>query len=210
LISGPLHWLGVTDLGFDGGDFGHPTAFRLAEMGLPLLKLAPPPAAEAPPSESVSIPALAVRDDLTLRVSADASLYDRFQVARFADFLGRETDRVSYRISPASLARARRQGITSEQVNTFLVRVSGGRVSSKVLDTLRGWQDRGGAVQLEQSTVLRVDHPETLQALRRHPAIGPLLGEVLGPQAVLIPRANVGRVRRWLAEQGYLEGNGEK
>lgn len=205
LVSGPLHWLGITDLGLDGGDFGHPTAFRLAEMGLSLLKLAPPPAAEAPPGELSSFPALAVRDDLTLRVSADASLYDRFQVARFADFLGREADRVSYRISPASLARARRQGITSEQVNAFLVRASGGRVSSKVLDALRGWQDRGGVVQLEQSTVLRVDHPETLKALRRHPAIGPLLGEVLGPQAVLIPRANVGQVRRWLADQGYLE-----
>ncbi|MEJ2554657.1 MAG: helicase-associated domain-containing protein [Anaerolineae bacterium] len=205
LVSGPLHWLGITDLGLDGGDFGHPAVFRLAEAGLSLLKLASPPAAEPLPSESVSVPSLAVRDDLTLRVSADASLYDRFQVARFADFLEREPDRISYRISLTSLARARRQGITSEQVNAFLVRVSGGHVSSKVLDDLRVWQDRGGTVRLEQSTVLRVDHPETLKALRRHPAIGPLLGEVLGPQAVLIPRANVGQVRRWLANQGYLE-----
>jgi hypothetical protein len=205
LVSGPLHWLGITDLGLDGGDFGHPTTFRLAEAGLSLLKLAAPPAAEPLPSEPVSVPSLAVRDDLTLRMSADASLYDRFQVARFADFLEREPDRISYRISLASLARARRQGITSEQVNAFLVRVSGGHVSSKVLDDLRAWQDRGGTVRLEQSTVLRVDHPETLKALRRHPAIGPLLGEVLGPQAVLVPRANAGQVRRWLADQGYLE-----
>jgi hypothetical protein len=53
--------------------------------------------------------------------------------------------------------------------------------------------------------VLRVDRPETLGALRREPAIARLLGEALGPQAVLVPRANVKQVRRWLLEQGYLE-----
>lgn len=208
LACGPLHWLGVIDMGLDGGDIGHPTAFRLAVTGLPLLKLAPLPAAESPPGESASFPALVVRDDFTLRVSVDASLYDRFQVARFADFIGRETDRVNYRISHASLARARRQGIAPEQVSAFLTRASGGRASSKVLDDLRSWQERGGTVRLEQGVVLRVDRPETLKALRRHPTLGPLLGEVLGPQAVLVPVANVGRVRRWLGEQGYLEDNG--
>jgi hypothetical protein len=53
--------------------------------------------------------------------------------------------------------------------------------------------------------VLRVDRPETLKALRHNPAVARLLGEVLGPQAVLVPRDKVRQVRRWLAEQGYLE-----
>jgi hypothetical protein len=50
-----------------------------------------------------------------------------------------------------------------------------------------------------------VDRPETLAALRREPAIARLLGETLGPQVVLVPRANVKQVRRWLLEQGYLD-----
>jgi hypothetical protein len=58
---------------------------------------------------------------------------------------------------------------------------------------------------LEQSIVLRVDRPEILKALQDHAEIGPLLGERLGPQAVLIPRGNVEQVRRWLLKQGYLD-----
>ena len=199
LLSTPLHWLGVTDLGFEK-DATFPSAFRLASTGLSLLNLAPPPEPSA-----VEGPALVVRDDFTVRVRREASLYQRFQLARFAEFTGREADRVHYRISPASLARARRQGITAEQIRAFLVRASGEQVSSRVLNDLRRWYDRGGSVHLIEGTVLRVDHPETLKALRRDSAIAPLLGEVLGPQAVLVPRKNVSQVRRWLIQQGYLE-----
>ncbi len=239
VLSGPLHWLGVTDLGFEE-DPDSPAAFRLAETGLPLLGLAPSPATapaegpvpsavegpvpsavegpvpsavegpvpsavEGPVPSTVEGPVLVVRDDLTVRIRTDASLYDRFQLSRFADLMEREADRVSYRISSASLARARRQGITVGQVSAFLRRASGDRVPASVLDGLRRWHDRSGAIWLEQGVVLRVDRPETLKALRQDRAIAPLLGDVLGPQAVLVPRANVSRVRRWLAEQGYLE-----
>ena len=75
-----------------------------------------------------------------------------------------------------------------------------------VLDGLRNWGERGGSVRLEPGVVLRVDRPEILKALRGEPAIGRLLGEPLGPQSVLVPRANLKQVRRWLMEQGYLEG----
>jgi hypothetical protein len=205
LLSGPLHWLAVTDLGFEG-DLGPPPAFRLAKTGLPLLGLAPPPETSPPqPDELSSPPTLAVRDDFTVRVSLDANLYDRFQLSRFADLIKRETDRFRYRISPPSLARARRQGITAGQVSAFLVRASGDRVSPGMLDELHRWYGRSGTARLEEGVVLRVDHPETLKALRHDPAIASLLGDVLGPQAVLVPRGNVPQVRRWLVEQGYLE-----
>lgn len=223
LVTGPLHWLGATDLGFEE-DRNQPIAFRLAESGLPLLKLAPPP--EAPGesrAESVrgaedvteneregsgqqtASPPLVVRDDFSVTMPREASLYTRFQLARFADFMGREAGRVRYRISPPSLARARRQGITQGQISNFLSRGLGGRVSAKLLESLESWYRRGGSVRLEPGVVLRVDRPETLTALRQHPIIAPWLGETLGPQAVLVPRSNLERVRRWLAEQGYLE-----
>jgi hypothetical protein len=109
-------------------------------------------------------------------------------------------------MSPRSLALARRGGITPEQISAFLARASGGRAPHKVLAALQRWGERSGSVRLEPGVVLRVDRPETLNALRREPAIAPLLGEVLGPQTVLVPRDNVGQVRRWLLEQGYLEG----
>jgi hypothetical protein len=206
LVSGPLHWLGVTDLGLET-DSGQPTAFRLADTGLSLLGLAPLPEAEAPSSTS---PDMEVNDDFTVRVPSAACLYSRFQLARFADLSGRGTDHVRYRLSPASLTRARRGGITIDQISTFLTRVSGNRVPARVSDGLGVWQERSGSARLEQGVVLRVNRSETLKALRQDPDIAPLLGEVLGPQAVLVPRPNVKQVRRWLVEQGYLDFKAEK
>ena len=202
LVGDPLHWLGILDLGYEEGP-GKPTAFRLAESGLPLLGLAPSPEI-APPSQPNS-PDLTVDNDFSVRVRTETSLYTRFQLSRFADFLGREGDQVRYRMSPLSLARARRDDISPDQISTFLTRTTGGRAPAKVLDGLRSWGERSGRVQLESGVVLRVDRPETLKALRHNPAVARLLGEVLGPQAVLVPRDKVRQVRRWLAEQGYLE-----
>jgi hypothetical protein len=155
-----------------------------------------------PPSDASP---LLVHADFSVWVARDTSLYTRFQLVRFAEFLGRETDRVGYRISSASLARARRQGITQEQISSFLTRSSGGRTPPRVIEGVRKWYARSGSVRLEQSTLLRVDRPEILKALQEHAEIGPLLGERLGPQAVLVPRRNVEQVRRWLLKHGYLE-----
>jgi hypothetical protein len=189
LVASPLHWLGALDLGRDE-ETGPPAAFRLA----------------TPPGEETPAPAtMAVDDDCTVRVPPDASLYDRFQLARIADLVQRRADGLAYRISPASLARARRQGITAEQVGSFLARVSGQPVPPKVAEAMQRWHKRGGTIRLERGVILRVGDPETLAALRRQPALAPLLGEALGPQAVLVPQANIQRVRAWLVEQGYME-----
>jgi hypothetical protein len=205
LVSGPLHWLGVTDLGFEG-DLRQPTAFRLADTGIAWLGLAPTPVHKPPLASQPTSSGLVVRDDFTVRVSPDANLYTRFQLARFTDFLGRETNHINYRISPSSLARAQGQGISPDQVMAFLQRVSGDPIPAKILGGLQTWHKRRGSIRLERGVVLRVDRPETLKALRRDPVVGPLLGEELGPGAVLVPRENVRQVRRWLMERGYLDG----
>jgi hypothetical protein len=205
LVSGPLHWLGVTDLGFEG-DPRQPTAFRLAETGLAWLGLAPTPGDQRPLESQPTAPDLVVRNDFTVRVSPEASLYTRFQLARFTDFLRRETNHIDYRISPSSLARAHGQGINTDQVMAFLQRVSGDPIPAKILDGLQTWQKRRGSIRLERGVVMRVDQPETLKAMRRDPVVGPLLGEELGPRAALVPRENVGQLRRWLMERGYLDG----
>ncbi len=148
---------------------------------------------------------MAVDDNCTVRVPADASLYDRFQLARFADLVQRGADGVTYRISPVSLARARRQGISAEQVSSFLARVVGQPLPPKAAEAMQRWHKQGSTIRLERGVILRVDAPETLTALRRQPALAPLLGEALGPRAVLVPQANIQRVRAWLVEQGYME-----
>jgi len=201
LMSGPLNWLGVVDFGCPAP--GEPAAvFRLAGTGLELVQL---PAPGGPSPGSLPPPASATVDaDFGVRISSRASLYDRFQLARFADFVGRQSGWASYRVTPTSLAQARRQGVNCQQIVNFLNRLTDGHAPAEVLDALR--QGRAGRPEahLERTVLLRLDRPELLARLLAEPQLAPLLGEAVGTQAVFIPPANLAAVRRWLVENGYL------
>ena len=217
LVSGPLHWLGVTDIGYEE-DPGLPTAFRLAETGRHLVQLVTAPSAEdSPPEEqppSGDKPAtdsgLIVQGNFTVRVASSTSLYERFQLARFAEFVGREPGWVSYLLSPGSLAAASRQGVTPEHINAFLMRTTAKQVPAGILATVQRWHAGDSSVRLEQAVLLRVEQPEVLTQLRHDVTIGSLLGDVVDAQTVLVPRPNVKQVKRWLVEHGHLADKGPK
>jgi len=132
LLNGPLFWLGVLDLGYEGETL---TAFRLAPSGYALLgKAEPPPAAEAPS------PTLAVRPDFTVYFEPGARLYEQFQTARFAqrvdDLLGGAT----YRITRNALTVAHSQGISTQMILDFLRRLSAEPLPGNVVTALRRWR----------------------------------------------------------------------
>ncbi len=202
LVTSPLHWLGVVDLGSDAtGD--PPMAFRGRSTGVYLLGQATLPDDEPPATASPSGAGFRVLDDYTVHVAPDADLFDRFQLARFSDFAGRDGQTAIYRISPTGMNVAGKQGIGAAQIRAFLERVSGNQVPQRLLDALARWQ-KGGAARLERAFVLHLDGPEMLTQLRRDAVLGRLLGETIGPCSVLVPQANEERVRRWLTEHGYL------
>jgi hypothetical protein len=196
LISGPLHWLGIVDLA-SGADKAA-SAFRMSATGAAILR-----GNDELESQSATRGRFIVREDFSVRVMADASLYDRFQLARFADRVGRDGEAIVYRIAPGGVNLIGKQGVNAAQISAFLMRVTGGQVPQRVLDALARWQ-RAGAARLERALVLHLDHPDLLQQLRRDAQIGPLLGETVGPASVLVPLTNEQRVRRWLTDHGYL------
>lgn len=198
LITHVLFELGVVQLGAPTVD-SPSEAFRLTPAGLRFLQ------GQAP----VDVPTggfsrLRVNDQFKVRVPAQASLYDRFQLARFAELVQRETGHVIYHISQASFSRALRNGVTHEQVTAFLTRATNNQVPLQVIETLRAWGTRFGTAKLEQAAILRLEHPQLAAELRRLPQIAPLLGETLGPTTILIPGENVGQLRKLLLEMGYI------
>jgi hypothetical protein len=204
LATRPLHWLGVVDLGHTGGQ-AVPMVFRLTESSAYVLGQAELPAEETGASaQPTRREGFTIGDNFAVRAAQDANLYDRFQLARFADFVGREEGDAVYCITPGRVALAMRQGVTFEQIKAFLLRTTNGQVPDYVLDALKRWQTGGAVARLERALVLHVDTPETLSALRDDPSIGPLLGEATGPQSALIPADHERQVRRWLTEHGYL------
>ncbi len=132
LLSGPLFWLGVVDLGYEGEVLA---AFRLAPAGHALLgKAEPPPAVEAPP------PTLAVWPDFTVHFEPGARLYEQFQTARFAQPVEELIGGATYRITRSALAAAHSQGISMQMILDFLRRLSAEPLPANVVTALRRWR----------------------------------------------------------------------
>ena len=199
ILTHILLLLGIVEIGRPAAA-GAPSSFRITPAGRLFFSRQ---SIDASPHQKP--PFLRVDANFNTYVPARASLYDRFQLARFAQLGRRESERVIYQITPASVGRALRNGVTAEQITTFLARATNNQTPLKVVETLLAWGARQGAAHLEQATLLRLKREEMVVELQQHPALRSLLGEVIGPTTILIPPDNVREVRRLLTELGYLE-----
>ncbi len=102
----------------------------------------------------------------------------RYQVARFCEWEKETPDEYQYRITPASLTRARQQGLTVGQLLALLNRHAK-VIPPSLLKALERWDKHGSEARLEKMVVLRVASPEVLQALRKSRA-SRFLGEPFG------------------------------
>lgn len=199
LLEGPLCWLGLVDVAPSpqrGDGENVDVAFRLTALGAAFLGL------RAWPASAPSAPCLADADGL-LRVPLAARGYTRFQIARIADWLPLEEDHYAYRLTPASLERARERGITVTRILPFL-REAAGDVPSALIGALHRWERAGREATLEDVLVLKLKSAELLETLRATPSLRELLGEALGPTAIALRRADADKLRAALAEVGIL------
>jgi hypothetical protein len=174
ILTGPLHWLGLADLG-DGG-----ALCRLTPYGRALVSGAdwPDRPEERPP--------LALRPDGTALAPRTLSRYERFQLARISEW-GPAGDPYQYRLSAAGLRRAAEQGVPLDAIRAFLRRTSNDQVPDAVYRLLDGWEQAGGAdVWLERAVVLRSNALDVLQTILETPELRRFLGAQLGPNAVIV------------------------
>jgi hypothetical protein len=194
VITGPLAWLGLIDVGMARPD-GSPAAFRLSPAGLAFLGLAePPPEPESAP--------LVLRPDSTV-LAPPARRHKRFQLARVADWVRTGTPFV-YRLTPASLARARRQGIGVARVLEFLDRATGVPVPSVVQAALTRWEAHGVEVRLERVVLLRLSSPELMAQVKASSLTRHLIGEQVGPTTALVHERDWPRLAAALCGMGLL------
>ncbi len=176
------------------------SGFRITPYGAAFLGRGEWPAAEAEANPTFQISA-----DGMLRVPAYASRYDRFQVARVSNWLPPAGDDYLYRLAPASLARAAKQGIKVSHILAFLQKSAGGEdLPPALVGALHRWERAGGEAALKETVVLRLNNPTLLDTLRRTPAVRRYLGEALGPDAVEVRRDDIEKLRAALAEVGIL------
>jgi hypothetical protein len=195
MITGPLHWLGICDLAAPTPE-APALAFRFSAWAKALLAGQPP---EGLPEEQAQ-----------LKASSDARLLAppllpravRYQIARFCEWEKERPEFYQYRLTPASLERARQQGLSVAQL-LGLLRRHATALPPSLVKALERWEQQGSAARLERALVLRLASPETLQALRSSRAAR-FLGEPLGPAAVIVKPGAGEKVLAILAELGFL------
>ncbi len=195
LICEPLHWLGILELA--SPESGRPpTAFRLSRWAPALLK--GEPVAGLPPEEE----SVLISSDARLRLPRLVPRAVRYQIARFCQWEEASLDAYAYRLSHASLQRAREQGLKVAHLLSLLQKHATA-VPPSLVKALERWDRYGSQARLERLLVLRLKNPEMLEEIRRSRAAR-FLGAILGPTAVAVKPGAEQKVLAILAEMGYL------
>ncbi|MCS6849490.1 MAG: helicase-associated domain-containing protein [Anaerolineae bacterium] len=130
--------------------------------------------------------------------------YERFQVARVADWVETRADAYAYQLSPRSLDRAREQGIRAGRVIEFLEDTGGQALPDGLKRALLRWEERGAEARLEAMMILRTQDGATMDALLRLPQMRRLMVERFAPNCIAIRRQDADAARAAIIESGLL------
>jgi len=200
IITGPLHWLGLLDLGFTddpGASESLPaSAFRFSALAQDLLNLNPP--------KELSKETENLQLSSGGRIEAPRFLPRpaRYQLARFAEWGGYKRDHYIYQLTPNSLERASKQGLTIQHLLNLFSRYSK-HVPPSLIRALENWERQGSEARFERVLVLKVRTPEMLQAIRQS-KVSRYLGAPLGPTTVEVRSEAWKKITQELVELGFL------
>ncbi len=196
LICGPMHWLGLVNLAAPEID-APPAAFSLSTWSADLWHSIPP--TNLPPDEEN----LRVTSDGILMMPFRSPRAMRYQAARFCEWLPENREDYRYQVTPDSLEHARAQGLKTSQLLALLRRHGSTPLPPTFIQALERWDQVGVQARLQEATLLRVDSPAILEALRKSRA-SRWLGEILSPTIIVIKPGAADAIRRVLLEMGYL------
>jgi hypothetical protein len=196
LIGGPLHWLGLMDLAYPSEERTQPSAFRLNPWAKDLLH------GNQPSGLANEDQMLFIRTDGVVVGPRLSPRVTRYQLARFCYWEGYDGENYRYRLTPQSLSLAKNQGLRVQHL-MGLLRRSTKNIPPALLKSLERWEQKGSEATIQPVTILRLSSPELLQTLRNSP-VARLLGEPLGPTAVIVKPRNIKKILSALADLGYL------
>jgi hypothetical protein len=198
VLAEPLRWLGVVDAGLDAA--GAVVALRVTPLGRSALAGKP-----APSVARAGGPRLVVQPNfevIVLDVSGSLDLMTRldgFAVPRTADRAA------VYQLTREGLVQALQGGARLEEIVRLLEEESGTPLPQNVRYSLEEWARHFERIVVRrQAVVLEADEPVWIDAWRRDPKIGPLLGERLGPTAILVRAEATEPLAALIARQRHL------
>ena len=180
VITGPLHWLGLVDLGYGDAE-QTPIAYRLTPLGAWLLGLGPP--VEIPTEKQGRI---IVQPNFQILAMDPVSDQTLATLDIFADRISAERA-IEYRMSRESVYRGQQRGWSAQRIIAYLEEISGGKLPQNVVVSLQEWQALHERITIYRRVALVHAHdPEVLDQLSRHPNLTELLRHRPAPTAALV------------------------
>lgn len=196
LLSGPLHWLGITDLGMLPQN-DRVAAFRLTALFKPFMH--PEDEMERDPSDG---PILLLPDGL-IRAARDSDNAMRYQIARFTEWVSFDGEEYLYRITPNSLHLATEQSLGVEHFQSIL-NAACENVPPTVSKALLRWEEEGLEAGVERSYILRVKDPALLESLQSNPRLARYILEILSPTTAIIHAGSQTKLYKAAAQIGLF------
>jgi hypothetical protein len=196
LINGPLHWLGMIDLG--RGKEKTDTAFKLTPAFFAHFNQqnsAVEPARETP---------IKVTPDLSFTIPVGASRPLRYQIARFCEIRSLTSQETIYEITASSLKLAEKNGLKPSQLVQYLEKNLKSPLPKSLTLLAEQWEKNTKVIEVTTGTLLRTHSTEVLQQLTSHPQTAKFIIEQLSPTTALIKSAGIKVIKQALLEQGLL------
>jgi hypothetical protein len=141
--------------------------------------------------------------DGTILISA-ASRFQRFQLARVADWSSTGEDAFTYRLTPRSMARAQEQGILPPRVIEFLEQNSGKPLPPSVLKAINRWAERGSEARVERVCLIKTKDGPTMELLLANPAIRRVMLERLASNCIAVRERDAKTIAAEIVQNGLL------
>lgn len=198
VVAGPLFWLGLVDLGWEGTVEDMPTAYRLTALGRWLLADAECPPIPAEGGRVIVQPNLHI---VALDPVADATLV---ALDHFAERLSAERA-VEYQLTRGSVYGGQRSGWDVPRIKAFLEEQTGTPLPGNVARTLDEWQAQHERIVIRPRVALAHGTPEWLDALAAGEKTAALLSARPAPDVALLRDARaLAPVTAALHERGVL------
>ena len=133
------------------------------------------------------------------------------ELARFADELSPDQTRRRFRVSAASLARAREDaGLTSSSLSRWFLQRTGEALPAAIRLLLYAVTPKVDPIEVSRPMVLTVPDPDLLDGLHQHPDTSPYLGDRLGPTSAIVRESCWPALKKILQSLGlrFVDSNG--
>lgn len=196
LITGPLYWLGLLEIGSNNED-SCPKSFKLSSW-FPDLINNQTPIAIKPDETKISITSSG-KITIPLRFLRPS----RYQISRFCEWIKLDKDHFVFQITTHSLKTAKSQSLKISHFLRIIQPVLNHPFPPKLKNALENWENHGAQAFINHVVLLQVFSPDVLIDLQGSP-VSKFIISVVNPTTAIINANGLEKIKQAMVELGYL------